>query len=106
MVESNPDAPTLMPPVMEPRVHLTVSRVLSLKSSPKASAVGVGVGTGVGAGGGGAGAPASRARTLRVICCAAVLRREGRRVGALKSSRPQLHCIEPVAKTVAPESAV
>jgi hypothetical protein len=43
--------------------------------------------------------------TLCVICWAAVLSRDVRRAGALKSSRPQLHCIDPVANTRAPLTA-
>ena len=43
-----------------------------------------------------------RASTLRAICCAAGLSTELRCDGTPQSSRPQLHWIEPVAKTVAP----
>jgi broad specificity phosphatase PhoE len=47
-----------------------------------------------------------RARTLRVICCAAELRREERSAGTLKSSSPHAHWIEPVANTRAPLPAL
>jgi hypothetical protein len=47
-----------------------------------------------------------RASTLRVICCAAALSRDGRKLGALKSSNAQFQYIEPVAKTMAPLPAV
>jgi len=43
-----------------------------------------------------------RSSTLRVICPAAGFMRGVRSAGALKSSSPQLHCIDPVANTSEP----